>query len=78
MSDAGEIASVRVDEVPTMAGPVMYEVHALWTLKGWAQPRTFFSADAAQSYARGLLDGLDVGRQRRTILHWTYQPGTEE
>jgi hypothetical protein len=76
-TDPGTLMSVRVDEVPNDAGPLMYEVFALWSASGWAKPKQFFTMGEARAYASTLLDGLDVNRPRSTIFHWAVNAGDD-
>lgn len=63
--------SLRVEQVDSDIGPVMYEVHATWNT-GDTKMRRFFSRLDCDAYAKGLLEGLDARANRNTIFSWTH------
>lgn len=49
----------------------MYEVHVLWNEGPW-RTRQFFSRLEADTYAKGLLEGLNAHSDRNTIFSWNH------
>jgi hypothetical protein len=78
VSDCGELRSVRINSIPSDAGPVTYEVCVLWSGTGWKQPKYFTTCKAAEAYARGLFDGLDDAQQETTMVYqWPHHQGED-
>lgn len=68
--------SLRVEQVDSDAGPVMFEVHVTWNT-GDTRMKRFFSRLECDAYAKTVLEGLDARASRHTIFSWNHNDTDE-
>ena len=65
------LRSLRIIERASGAGPMLYEVQALWDVGGWVT-KQFFSRLDADNYAKGVMEGLNAGDGLNVVFSWNY------
>jgi hypothetical protein len=66
-----ELHGIRITEVRTMAGPIMYRVEVLWyPSKGWATDKVVPTRTAAVKRVNELMDGLNAIEGERVVYEW--------
>lgn len=70
MSDK-ELHGIRITEVHTMSGPLMYRVEVLWyPSTGWATDKLCPTRTAARKRVAELQDGLDAFDAEHIVWEW--------
>jgi hypothetical protein len=74
-----ELHGVRITEVRTMEGPIMYRVESLWYPgKGWATDSIHMTPGAARKRVAELQDGLSAIEGERVVFEWLHNSAIEK
>lgn len=67
-----KLQSVRIVEVRTLAGPILYRCESLWhPAPGWKTEVVTHDRKAAHARASELLDGLNGSEQETVVWSWS-------
>lgn len=72
MADGVVLKSVRIVEVRTLDGPILFRTESLWyPSPGWKTELVTYDRKAAHRRASELLDGLNATESEKVVWTWS-------
>lgn len=64
------LSALKITEVATRAGPIIYRVDVLWRPGDWKHDSTHPTQSAARKRVHELQDGLNAYEGERVVFRW--------